>query len=146
MIKFFTKTHPCSGIYIRVLEYLYSETSLEIFFLLSFTLSLLGYLKTRIRWGGGSIWPPPLNPMFDVQIWQIIHHWKALVLYFWNLQKNVQISFDGLYANNFRRILWFKKQMGDLVTLCCLFEKKIVRAQLRTLLKIYRSWLCRPGT
>ena len=26
--------------------------------------------------------PAPLNPMFDVQIWQMIHHWKALVLYF----------------------------------------------------------------
>ena len=26
----------------------------------SLTLSLLGYLKTRIRWGGESIWPPPL--------------------------------------------------------------------------------------
>ena len=24
------------------------------------TLSLLGYLKTRICWGGGAIWPPPL--------------------------------------------------------------------------------------
>ncbi len=50
------------------------------------TLSLLGYLKTRICWGG-QFDPPPLNPMFDVQIWQMIHHWKALVLYFWNLQK-----------------------------------------------------------
>ena len=29
--------------------------------------------------------------MFDVQIWQMIHHWKALVLYFQNLQKNLQI-------------------------------------------------------
>ena len=53
------------------------------------TLSLLRYLKTRIRWGGGSIWPPPLNPLFDVQIWQMIHHWKALVLYF--KPKNLQI-------------------------------------------------------
>ena len=32
-----------------------------------------------------------LNPMFDVQIWQMIHHWKALVLYFENLQINLQI-------------------------------------------------------
>jgi len=30
------------------------------------TLSLLGYLKTRIRWGGGVA--PPQNVMFDVQI------------------------------------------------------------------------------
>jgi len=31
-------------------------------------LFLLGYLKTRIRWMGGSIiWPPPpLNPVFDI--------------------------------------------------------------------------------
>ena len=47
-----------------------------------FTLSLLGYLKTRICWGVGSIWPPPpLNPMFNVQTWQMIHHWKAIVLF-----------------------------------------------------------------
>ena len=46
------------------------------------TLFLLGYLKTRIRWGG-AIWPPtPLNPRFDVEIWQMLHHWKAHVLYF----------------------------------------------------------------
>ena len=45
------------------------------------TLSLLGYLKTRIRWGGGQFGPPPLNPMFDVKIIQMIHHWKYLVLY-----------------------------------------------------------------
>ena len=32
------------------------------------TLSLLGYLKTRIRWGGVNLTPPPLNPMFNVQI------------------------------------------------------------------------------
>ena len=33
------------------------------------TLSLLGYLKTRICWGGeGQFDPPHLNPMFDVQI------------------------------------------------------------------------------
>ena len=46
------------------------------------TLSLLGYLKTRICWGGVNLTPSPLNSMFDVQIWQMIHHWKALVLYF----------------------------------------------------------------
>ena len=34
----------------------------DIFFL---TLSLLGYLKTRICWGEGQLTPPPLNPMFD---------------------------------------------------------------------------------
>ena len=29
----------------------------------------LGYLKTRICWGGGQFDPPPhLNPLFDVQI------------------------------------------------------------------------------
>ena len=38
------------------------------------TLSLLGYLKTRICWGGGQFDPPPLNPMFYVQIWQMINH------------------------------------------------------------------------
>jgi len=42
------------------------------------TLSLLGYLKTNFT--------PPLNPMFDVQIWQMIHHWKALVPNFRFLQ------------------------------------------------------------
>ena len=29
----------------------------------------MGYLKTRIRWGGGNLTPrPPLDPMFDVHI------------------------------------------------------------------------------
>ena len=56
--------------------------SLEIPLTVPLTLSLLGYLKTRICWGGGQFDPAPLNPMFDVQIWQMIHHWKALVLYF----------------------------------------------------------------
>ena len=60
-------------------------------YLLKFlTLSLLGYLKTRIRWGGVNL-TPLLNPMFNVQIWQMIHHWKALLLEsaekFANLQK-----------------------------------------------------------
>ena len=68
-----------------------NEMQLKITFTVPLTLSLLGYLKTRIRWGGGSFWPPPLNPVFEVQIWQLIHHWKALVLYFQNLQKNLQI-------------------------------------------------------
>ena len=25
---------------------------------------------------------PLLNPMFDIQKWQMIHNWKALILYF----------------------------------------------------------------
>ena len=37
------------------------------------TQSLLGYLKTRICRGGVNL-TPPLNHMFDVQIWQMIHH------------------------------------------------------------------------
>ena len=40
------------------------------------TLSLsAGVLENQVTLGGGgSIWPPlPLNPMFDVQIWQMIH-------------------------------------------------------------------------
>ena len=54
------------------------------------TLSLLGYLKTRIRWGGVNLTPPPpLNPMFDVQIWQMIHHWKALVSTFRICKKKI---------------------------------------------------------
>ena len=31
-------------------------------------LSLLGYLKTRKCWGGVNLTPPPLNPIFDVQM------------------------------------------------------------------------------
>ena len=76
------------------------HTLLQLYRLVSccfLTLSLLGYLKTRIRWGGVQFDPPPLNPMFDVQIWQIIHHWKALVLYFWNLQKNLQICKNWIF-------------------------------------------------
>jgi len=30
--------------------------------------------------------------MFDVQIWQMIHYWKGLVLYFYNLQKNCKFA------------------------------------------------------
>ena len=63
----------------------------------SLTLSLLGYFETRICWGGGQVDPHPLNPMFDVQIWQMIHHWKALVLYFQNLQKNLQICKNWIF-------------------------------------------------
>ena len=48
--------------------------------LLSF--ALRGYLKVRIL-----NLTPSLNPMFDVQIWQMIHHWKAFAFYFKNLQK-----------------------------------------------------------
>ena len=48
-----------------------SSANLFRFSWISLTLSPLGYLKTRIRW---SNWPPPLNPMFYVQIWQMIHH------------------------------------------------------------------------
>ena len=36
------------------------------------TLSLLG--KPGYAGGGGKLTPPPLNPMFDVQIRQMIHH------------------------------------------------------------------------
>ena len=45
-------------------------------FLVLLTLSLLGYLKTRICWGGQ--FNPPPSPMFDVQIWQMIHIGKLL--------------------------------------------------------------------
>ena len=41
-----------------------------------------GVLENQDMLGGGQFDPPPLNPMFDVQISQMIHHWKALVLYF----------------------------------------------------------------
>ena len=71
------------------------------------TLSLLGYLKTRICWGGVNL-PPPLNPMFDVQIWKIIHHWKALVLYFYNLQKKLQICKNWIF---YRKIQFYSKNV-----------------------------------
>ena len=41
-----------------------------------------GVLENQDTLGGGQFDPPPLNPMFNIQIWQMIHHWKALVLYF----------------------------------------------------------------
>ena len=64
-----------------------------------------GVLENQDMLGGGSIRPPPINPMFDVQIWQMIHHWKApgknlskkwKIVHFWkaldhaisNMQKN----------------------------------------------------------
>ena len=64
------------------------------------TLSLLGYLKTRICC---------LNPMFDVQIWQMIHHWKALVLYFKNLQKKLQICKSWIF---YRKIQLYSKMFA----------------------------------
>ena len=40
-----------------------------------------GVLENQDTLGGVNLTPPPLNPMFDVQIWQMIgNHWKALVL------------------------------------------------------------------
>ena len=54
-------------------------------------------LENQDTLGGGSICSPPLNPMFDVQIWQMIHHWKAIVLYFKNLQKNLQICKNWIF-------------------------------------------------
>ena len=50
----------------------YTILKFSLEYILILTLSLLGYLKTRICWG--QIDPPSLNPMFDVQIWQMIHH------------------------------------------------------------------------
>ena len=41
-----------------------------------------GVLENQETRGGGVNLTPPLNPMFDVQIWPMIHYWKALVLYF----------------------------------------------------------------
>ena len=41
-----------------------------------------GVLENQDMLGGGVNLTPPLNPMFDVQIWQMKHHWKALELYF----------------------------------------------------------------
>ena len=48
------------------------------------------YFRNKQR-GGGNLTPPHLNPMFDFQILQMIHQWKALMLYFKNLQTNSQI-------------------------------------------------------
>ena len=61
----------------------------------SLPLSLLGYLKTRIRRRVVNLTPPPppfpLNPMFHVQIWKWYIIGILLMLYFENLQKK-QIS------------------------------------------------------
>ena len=38
-----------------------------------------GVLENKDMLGGGQFDPPPLNPMFDVQILQMIHHWEALL-------------------------------------------------------------------
>ena len=35
-------------------------------------------LENQDMLGGGQFDPPPLNPIFNVQLWQMIHHWKAL--------------------------------------------------------------------
>ena len=53
------------------------------------TISLAAALGTwKLGYAGGG----PLNIIFDVQIWQMMHHWKAIMLYFWNLQKNCKLS------------------------------------------------------
>ena len=56
-------------------------------FIIVLTLSLLGYLKAS---------------MFDVQIIQMIHHWKAHMLYFQNLQmqKNCKLSKINIFLQN----------------------------------------------
>ena len=46
-----------------------------------------GVLENQDTRGEGVNPPPPLNPMFDVQIWQMIHHYKALGL--WGLRQLV---------------------------------------------------------
>ena len=56
-----------------------------------------GVLENQNMLGGVNLTPPPLNPIFDVQIWQMIHHLKALVLYFKNLQKNLQICKNWIF-------------------------------------------------
>ena len=42
--------------------------------------------------GGGNLTPPSLNPMFDVQIWQNIHHWKVLCSTFRICKKNYKFA------------------------------------------------------
>ena len=71
--NFFAEYHHYINIFIylfNLLAYFQIILHAKIFHMTIFmilTLSLLGYLKTRIRWGG-QFDPPPLNPMFDVQI------------------------------------------------------------------------------
>ena len=57
---------------------------------------------------GGVNFTPPLNPMFDVQIWQMIPHWKALVLCFWNLQEKLQICKNWIF---YRKIQLYSKNV-----------------------------------
>ena len=59
------------------------------------------YLKTSIRWGGGfSLTPPLLNPMFDVQIWQMMHHWKACALLLESAKKMCKLGLNIFFAVN----------------------------------------------
>ena len=79
------------------------KTFHQIHFLFFFIINPIpaGVLENQDTLGRGSIWPPPpLNSMFDVQIWQMIHHWKALVLYFKNMQKKLLICKNWVFLQN----------------------------------------------
>ena len=62
------------------------------------------------------------NPMFDVQIWQQIHHWKASMLYFQNLQKNCKFvknknpyTFQKPLSMQFQIFIKFWKILKNLI-------------------------------
>ena len=89
ILQLYISIFKCSFIIIRLMVFydpFYSSIVFDFFNPIA-----AGYLKTRIRWeGGGNLTDPSLNPMFDIQIWQMIHHWKALLESakpFENLQK-----------------------------------------------------------
>ena len=84
----------------KIIRMITSPEKINFLFSLVLTLSLLRYLKTS----------PPLNPMFDVQIWQMIHHWKALVLYFQNLQKIANLQKKSFFAKSSFIVKMFAKK------------------------------------
>ena len=54
---------------------------------------------------GGSLWPPPLNPMFDVQIWQMMHHWKACALLLESAKKMCKSFLQWIGLSNLSSVL-----------------------------------------
>ena len=77
-----------------------STSILVTFYLWTFlTLSLLGYLQTGYA-GGGNLTPPPLNPMFHVQIWQMTN----LQFFFAKLVQSVSLCHRLSKKLNFIKI------------------------------------------
>ena len=80
-----------------------------------------GVLATRICWGGVNLTPPPLNPMFHVQIWQMTN----LQFFFAKLVQSVSIYHRLSKKLNFIKI--WQVEVGQNKALVCYRKKQSFR-------------------